>query len=297
MKRFFSAILEVFLDALLDSLKILPILFAVYLLIEWIEYKKYNSIKHSKLLSGKLSPLIGALFGTVPQCGFSVAATDLYSDGRLSAGALVAVYIATSDEAVPILLANPKNYMDLLLLIGSKIVLGILFGYIAFAIFPLVFKARKEVAAEDGRNEHHSSEGCCHHDIEGKGKFDWKHPVLHCLKIFLYVLIINLIMGLIVSFIGQETIAAFLEKSRYAQPVFALLVGLIPNCASSVILTEVYLLGGMKFSAVLCGLMVNAGLGFMVLYKENKNVKENLFITLAVAVSALIVGYLGLFIF
>ena len=290
----FTDILKALLDALIDSLKILPVLFVVYLIIEWVEYKKYNTITNSSVLSGKLSPIIGALFGTVPQCGFSVAATDLFAAGRLSAGALVAVYISTSDEALPILIANPKNYKALLLLIACKIVLGIAVGYLTYAVFPLIFKEGQK-KDEDEHDSHHSA-GCCHHDIEGNGKFEWHHPILHCLKIFAYILAVNVVMSLLILFIGEEAIQQFLLKSRYLQPIVALLIGLLPNCASSVILTEVYLLGGFEFSAVLCGLMANAGLGFMVLYKENHSVRENLFITFIVSLSAIIVGYAGLFI-
>ena len=133
--------------------------------------------------------------------------------------------------------------------------------------------------------------GCCHHHVETKS-FDWLHPLLHCLKIALFVLVINIIFGAIISWVGQENLAEFLSKSIYIQPLLACLIGLIPNCASSVVLTELFLLnGGISFGALLTGLCVNAGLGVIILLKQNKNVKENIFIILMLIIPSLILGY------
>ncbi len=281
-------------DALRDSALILPVLLPVYFLIEWVEYKKYAHLESSPLLCGKFSPIIGALFGSIPQCGFSVAATDLFAKGSLSVGALVAVYIATSDEAVPILLSRPDRISDLLLLVGAKLILGIIAGYLAMLF---IKKSSSHAGShehphnEGAHGEHHASVGCCSHEIEGGEKFDWKHPLVHCLKIFLYVLAVNIIMGVIIAGVGEDSITAFLSGSKWLQPLFAVLVGLIPNCASSVVLTELYLLDGLTFGAVIAGLSVNAGLGFMVLYKENKNPAENIKITAAVLLFGLAAGY------
>lgn len=303
---------DCFLDALLDALRVLPILLIVYLLIEWIEYKNYAKAGRSLLLQGKLSPLFGALLGSVPQCGFSVASTELFVKGTLSAGALAAVYIATSDEAIPILLSHPKRYVDLLLLVGIKIVLALVVGYPV-----LILWKRRTPALEhddfgdhhdqhshdkhrdyddsddhdDHSEEHHGPIGCCHHDVEGDGHFEWKHPLIHCLKIILYLFIINLAMSLLVAWVGEDTLVDFLGKSLWLQPILALLVGLIPNCASSVVLTEFYLLGGLSLGSVVAGLTVNAGLGFMVLYKENKNLRENVTLTAIVVLAGLVAGY------
>lgn len=288
----FEKILDCLSDALKDAAWVLPILLIVYLLIEWVEYKNYAKVERSLLLQGKLSPLFGALLGSVPQCGFSVASTELFVKGSLSAGALVAVYIATSDEALPILLSHPERYTDLLLLVGIKIVLALLVGYPV-----LLFWKRKRVPEvhedEDGSDgdDHHGSIGCCHHEIEGGSRFEWKHPVIHCLKIFAYILAINLILNLLIAFIGQEKLTEFLSKSVWIQPLLALPVGLIPNCASSVLLTELYLLDGIGLGAVVAGLTVNAGLGLMVLYKENKSLRENLTLTAIILSAGLIAGY------
>lgn len=291
----FDRILTSLLDALIDAAWVLPILLIVYLLIEWVEYKNYARAERSLLLQGKLSPLFGALLGSIPQCGFSVASTELFVKGSLSAGALVAVYIATSDEAIPILLSHPERYADLLKLIGIKIVLALLAGYPVLLLWKrkrLPEGPPEDDGSDDGdEDDHHGSIGCCHHEIEGGSRFEWKHPVIHCLKIFAYILAINLLMNLLIAFIGPDRLTEFLSKSRWIQPIIALPVGLIPNCASSVVLTELYLLDGIGLGAVVAGLTVNAGLGLMVLYKENKNRRENLAVTAIIVLTGLIAGY------
>lgn len=300
--------------ALLDTLKIAPILLAVYFLIEFLEYKRWMQFHNSKMLKGRASPLFGSLFGSVPQCGFSVISTDLFTKGTISVGALLAVYIATSDEALPIMLSHGNSWFPLILLLICKIVLGIAIGYLAMWLYPKVFKTKnlhynivnKHDEDEDHHehsnhhethDEHHDKKednhehiGCCNHDLESN-KFDWKHPLLHCIKILLFILIINVLFGFIVEAIGEDNLTKFLSKSGFMQPLLAVLIGLIPNCASSVVITELYLLGGLSFGAVLAGLCVNAGLGLMVLFKQDKNIKEIIFILSLLIIPSLIVGY------
>ena len=147
-------------------------------------------------------------------------------------------------------------------------------------------------AHEDTHHEEQpeSIHACCHHDLVDH-KFDWKHPVVHCLKISVYIFIFNLIFGGLVEIVGEDNLTAFLASSHVFQPLFAVLIGLIPNCASSVVLTELYLMQGLSFGAIVAGLGVNAGLGFIVLLKENKNKKENLFIALTITIASLAFGY------
>lgn len=307
--------------ALLDTLKIAPILLAVYFLIEFLEHKRIMQFKNAKMLKGKASPVFGSLFGSLPQCGFSVVSTDLYTKGSLSIGALLAVYIATSDEALPIMLSHGNNWGSLLALVICKIMLGILIGYISMWLYPKVFKTKnlhydiynhaeeKDAHEEHDHDEHedadenntkpkqsklskeeHEHIGCCKHDLE-TDKFDWKHPLLHCLKVILFILTINVIFGAIVETVGEDKLTNFLSQSSALQPFFAVLIGLIPNCASSVVITELYLLGGLSFGAILAGLAVNAGLGLMVLFKQDKHIKEIVFILSMLIIPSLIVGY------
>ena len=222
---------DVILDALIDTAKLLPLLFIVYYIIELIEYKYALKFQNNKFLKGKASPVIGALLGCVPQCGFSVVTTDLYSRGSVSIGALIAVYIATSDEAIPLMISNPDSILWLLALIGIKIVLAILIGYFAMYLYKVIFRRKKEYVSQNNYNEkvveddhsHNENDkedihneqtsgvvlegnvgeinaetqsdvhgGCCHHHV-GKKTFDWLHPLLHCLKISAFILVINLL--------------------------------------------------------------------------------------------------------
>ncbi|MBE5741026.1 MAG: hypothetical protein E7351_00615 [Clostridiales bacterium] len=290
---------HVTLEALIHTAQILPLLFIVYYLIELFEFKCAHKMQSSKFLKGKASPVFGSLLGCVPQCGFSVVSTDLYSRGIISVGALIAVYIATSDEAIPLMLSNPASIGWMFALIGVKIVLGISVGFLAIVLHKALFK-KKEIHDHE-EHEHHDHDheeseavvhgGCCHHNVETKS-FDWLHPLLHCLKISAFILIINILFGFITHiWVGEDRLIAFLSQSRAFQPVLAILIGLIPNCASSVALTELFLLGGLSFGALVAGLSVNAGLGLIILLKQNKNWKENLFIICMLVIPSLIVGY------
>ncbi len=303
---------HVMLEALVDTVKILPILFVVYYLIELIEFKNAGKMQKSKLLKGKASPVAGAVLGCVPQCGFSVVSTDLFSKGKLSVGALIAVYIATSDEAIPLMIAQPKSLWWMLLLIGIKLVFAIAIGYLSIALFKVIFKNKKvletkhfhEEHVHENRHEHHHEDhdhhdeqeeivhgGCCHHSVETKS-FDWFHPMLHCIKISAFILLLNFLFGFITHiWVGEDVLISFLDKSKYIQPILAVLIGLIPNCASSVVLTELFLLNGLTFGALVAGLCVNAGLGLIMLIKQNKNWKVNLFILSMLIVPSLLLGY------
>lgn len=299
---------DVLLDALIDSAKILPILLVVYFLIEFIEYYYGHKLKNSKLLKGKASPVFGALFGSVPQCGFSIVATDLYSKKSLSIGALIAVYVATSDEAIPLMISDPSKILYLLLLIGIKIVIGISAGYLAMLIFPKMFKPRppkikkedikvesNEIVKENEEHEHdhekHEHIGCCSHDLGDHKKYNWKHPLIHSVKIFAIILIVNILMGTLIHFIGEDKIVDFLTSSYVFQPLFACLVGLIPNCAASVVLTELFMMDALSFGSIVAGLSINAGLAFLFLFKQNKNIKENLAILAYCFIFGLAIGY------
>ena len=329
--------LDILLDSFLDTLKLFPFLFFIYFLIELLEFKNVFKFGHSKLLTGKASPVIGALFGIVPQCGFSVISSELYSKKKMSISALIAVFLATSDEAFPILVSNYKSIPVLLVLLLSKLIIALLVGYLTFFIYEhLILRRRQkmqnigsnaekeaknhEITAEiaennskidshdehndhiegdhdedheDSHDEFHHSHlhACCHHDIEENQKFDWKHPLVHSLKISLYILIVNIILSGVIALIGEEKLADFLTASYVFQPLFALIIGLIPNCASSVILTELYMQGMISFGAILTGLCAGAGIGMVVLFKENKNLKQNFLIISIIAVTSLIFGY------
>jgi len=298
------------LDALIDSAKLLPFLFIAYVLIECIEALTAKKVGSAKFYKGKLAPLVGASFGMIPQCGFSVVATDLYSRSKITIGTLIAIFISTSDEAVPILLSNLSSvkivYM-LLALIGAKLVIGVVSGYLIDFVTQKIIKIKPIESANDcpsdehGEHNHPETEeqvvhkGCCGHNIEEDHIHPAKqyvlHPLIHTLKIFAYILIINIAFSALVYFVGEERISDFLTNAKYFAPLFAVLIGLIPNCASSVVLTNLLLIGGLSFSACLAGLIVNAGIAYLILFKQNKNIKANFAIIGTMTAISVLTGY------
>lgn len=300
---------EVFCDAFLDSLKVLPILLAAYFLIEFIEWKWAGKMQNNHLLRGKASPVLAALVGSVPQCGFSVVAADLFAQGIIPIGALLAVFVSTSDEALPLLLAHPQKWLSITILIGAKIVVAIAVGYLANAVYRIIYRRKVKVTVQpvhvttEQQHEHvheddqqhekniNFHDGCCHHHLESK-RFNWQHPLLHSLKIWAFILLVSLLFGFMTDiWIGEDRLTAFLSSSTWLQPIVAVVVGLVPNCAASVVLTELYLMGGLQFGALLGGLCVNAGLGVIFLLRQKNLWREKLFVISWLIGVSLLVGY------
>jgi hypothetical protein len=283
---------EIALDALYDSLKILGVAFVVYFLLSFFEGKVAELLEKKR----KFAPLIGSLTGSIPQCGISVVASDLFTKGHLTPGTLLAIYLATSDEAMPILFGDfgGKWYMGFALL-GVKMVGAAFFG----TLFDLIYK-KGTIEVDEHLRECQGEEtlhyGCCGHEVEGEKESPWHehllHPLFHSFKIFVYAFIINFLFSWLVSAIGGETaLASFLSSNLYLSPLYAIAIGLIPNCASSVVLSEVYILGGIPFGALVSGLAVNAGLGPLYLFKNKKTIKHGLIIMGVTIICALIMGY------
>lgn len=289
---------DVLLDSLIDSLKVLAIAFILYFIISFVEDK----IGHLLGKKNRFSPLIGSSLGLIPQCGISVIGANLYLAHHISMGTLIALFISCSDEALPILLisTNAGQLLSILLIIGIKFVLGFLVGFIV-DFFMYHKKEEVENHLEHEECEHHfeniEMEGCCHHHLGGKNSDSkWQkhliHPLIHSIKIFIYCFIINMIFGILVYFIGEENISDFLSHFRYFSPVVSSLIGMIPNCASSVLITETYLANGIGLGAAIAGLSINAGLGLIFLFKKKETLKETftiLGILLIVSISA---GYI-----
>ena len=268
---------EVLLDALLDSLKILGIVFAVNLLIAFFESKITNSLEKSK----KWSPLAGATLALIPECGFSVVSTDLYKKRHITAGTLIAIYI-------------PNKYLELLILIGIKLLIGVIIGYIVdLLLFKAKINVHDHIESEECHHHEESHVGCCQHEIEDTNKLHRYliHPLKHSLKIFLFILIINIAFGTMIYFIGEDNISDFITSNTYLTPLFTVLVGLVPNCASSLLINKLYVLDAIGFGALIGGLIVNAGLGPMMLLKDKENLKSNLTLFGILIAVGLIVGY------
>ncbi len=296
--------IDVIIDSLIDSSKVLPFLFAVYVIIEIIEKKLMFATRAKKLLRGKFAPLMGVGMGLIPQCGFSVMATNLYISRNITVGTLIAVFISTSDEAIPILLSSPSTAWKLLPMLGVKILYALFIGYLLDLIFwkrnVAIFTSSEEKAKEEVHEE--SEIGCCHHELKrDEGEQNNKkdilktyllHPLVHSVKVFLYILIINFLFGTLIYFVGQDKITVFLSQSGWYQPVIAGLIGLIPNCASSVIISQLYILGGISFGSCVAGLCVNAGMGVALLFRKNKNIKENLFVLGVLYLAGVLLGFI-----
>ena len=280
---------DAILDAFLDTLKIFPFIFVIYVLIELLEHKT-SFTRDRERLQGGLAPLIGAATGIIPQCGFSVMAAKLYDRGLIRTGTLLAVFLATSDEALIILLSEGSRADMIVPIIVIKLIVAVGVGYGANFLLADEKLAVMPLSAEDDVH-------CFSCGREHDGKTDIKvylvDPLLHSLKIALYLLIVNMVLGCIIYEIGEDAISSLIIGGPYLQPFITAAIGLIPNCASSVIITQTYIDGFMTFGSCVAGLCANAGLGLVVLLKNGKKLKRNLIL---IAVTYLISVLVGIFI-
>ena len=258
---------EIILDALKDSALVLAFVFIFHVILSLFEDKMARLLTHKRFVG----PVLGSVFGIIPQCGTSVLAADLYIKRFITIGTLIAVFLSCSDEALLILLAawNDKTLM-IFPLIGLKLAAGILFGLLIDLII------RKQ-HVEDVDHIEEEKECHTHHHENTPIHAHLVHPLIHSLKIFAYVLIINLSLGLLIGFFGEENFANFMISNRYLAPLFSSIIGLIPNCASSVLITELYLSNTLSFGALFAGLLVNSGLGLMILIRH-KEIKKTLIV-------------------
>ncbi len=282
--------MEIVLDALLDTLKVFPFLFLIYVLIEILEHRT-RLTQNRKILQGNLAPLIGAATGIIPQCGFSVMAAKLYDKNFIRTGTILAVFIATSDEAIILLLSDINAAHAVMPLVFIKLIYAVGVGYLANFVLPK--NNLQEVAAHDV-----DAHFCCsEHEggLLGEGS-DFRTyfitPLLHSLKIAAYLLLVNLVFGYIIEIAGgvEDLASGAMAGGVYVQPLITGLIGLIPNCASSVIITGAYTNGAITFGSMVGGLCSNAGLGLVVLFKNTKSLKRNILLVVTLYVLAVIAG-------
>ena len=270
------------MDGLIDTLKLLPYLFVTFLLLELIEHKFSKKIK--KILSNnnnKYGPVVGGLLGALPQCGFSSMASNLFSARVITMGTLIAVFLSTSDEMLPIMISEKADIMILIKIIVFKIIVGIIIGFIVDLIY------RKKIVKKDEIKEMCEHDHCdCEHD--GIIKSSLKHT----LKIGLFILIANLMINIIIFEVGEENVSNLLLNGNILTYFISSLVGLIPNCAGSVIITELYLSNMISIGTMLAGLLTGSGLGILLLFKTNKNLKENLVILSIIYFVGVVIGVL-----
>ena len=259
--------LDVILDTLIDSIKLLPFLFITYLLMEYIEHKMKHKSKEAIQKSGKWGPFFGSLLGIFPQCGFSVSATNLYAGRVITLGTLIAVYLSTSDEMLPIFISEAVSPIIILKILAIKLVIGMIAGFIIDLVINVLTKNKIKENIEQVCEEEH-----CHCNENGI----LKSSIHHTLNIFVYIIIISFIINTIVHFIGEEAIANLLLNKPIIGPLVSALIGLIPNCAASVIITNMYLQKVISFGSMMAGLLTGAGIGLAVLFKTNNEIKENI---------------------
>ncbi len=274
-------LLDVFIYAIKHAALILPFIFISYLLIEYITHKHNEKINNSIKNNKKYGPLIGSALGIVPQCGFSTTVATLYSKRIVTIGTLFAVLISTSDEAMLLFFSRPDKLHYLIILLVVKFIIACIFGYLIDKFIPnFVSSSNNE---EDYIDE---SCKCCKHNI-------FKSAIKHTLFIFIFLFIFTFLFKGLIVLIGEDNLEKFLLIGNIFQPVLASIVGLIPNCASSMIVTNLFLEGSMSFSSMLAGLICNAGIGVIIVFKNNKKLKENIKIIVMLFIIAVSVGMIG----
>lgn len=256
---------DVIIDTLIDAAKLLPFLFLTYLAMECLEHKAGDKAEVLIKKAGRFGPVIGGILGIVPQCGFSAAASNLYAGRVITAGTLIAIYLSTSDEMLPILISERAPVGVIVPILVTKAVIGIAAGLL------IDFSMRVR-----GREEHaHIHEICeqehCHCE---KGIF--RSALSHTVQIAVFILLVTFVLNLLLFFVGEDVLAAAISNRPVAGPLLAGLVGLIPNCAGSVVITQLYLEGIIGFGAAMAGLLAGSGVGLLVLFRVNRDRKKNI---------------------
>lgn len=282
-------------DALIDTLKMAPFLLVIYCLVTWVEDKYGHSIQHKIREASKAGPLAGAAFGCIPQCGFSVIASAMYSRGLVTVGTLIAVYLSTSDEAIPVILAQPSKIKVVIPLILTKVIIAIIAGY----GIDIALKSYAKLSHTDDHDHEHKDEihetGCCEHNLTDHNSSQWQvllHPLVHTAKVLFFIFIVTLGLNYGFETLGEKNLHKFLLQNSLLQPVVASLIGLIPNCAASVAITEVFLKGGISFGSAVAGLCSSAGLGVLILFKENRNLRDTLRVLAMLVGTSILAGIL-----
>ena len=256
--------IEVIKDTVIDTVKLIPFLWITFYFIELIEHKYQKKSQKIIQKSGKFGPILGGILGCFPQCGFSVMATNLYITKIISLGTLISIYLSTSDEMLPILLAKEVNSKMILSIIGVKVVIGIIAGI----VIDLIFCKRKE----------HSIQEICEHDHCHCEKSIFASSVHHTLNTVIFIFITSFFINFFMNYGLEKYLKSIFHTSSILTPFLSSLIGLIPNCGASIILTELYLNHILSFSALIAGLLTGSGVALLVLFKNNQDKKENLLI-------------------
>ena len=267
---------EIIIDTLIDSLKILPFLFVTFIIIELVEHKYSNKVKGIINKCGKFGPLLGSLFGIIPQCGFSVGATSLYITRVISLGTLISIYLSTSDEMLPILIAKNASTSTILTIILIKFFSGIVFGFLIDYLFKYkVCNPIYEVC---------ENENCgCDHGI-------LKSSIKHTINTLVFLVVASFGVNVLFEYTSESFINKIFMKDNFFGPFVGSLIGLVPNCGASVALTELFLNDAINLGTCISGLLTGSGVAILVLFKTNKNFKENFLILTILYFIGVLVG-------
>ena len=274
---------SVILHSLLDTLKLVPFLFLTYLVMELIEHRATDKVKAVMRRSGSLGPLLGGLVGVIPQCGFSAAASNLYTGRVITVGTLIAVFLSTSDEMIPVLLAGNIDATRVLLIIAYKTAVGIFMGFAIDIALRLMRREKREINIDElcENDNCHCERGVLHSAVH------------HTLTTGTFILIITLVLNLIMFLIGEENLSHLVVNIPIVSHLICALLGLIPNCAVSVALSQLAVSGVISYGAMLSGLFAGAGTGLLVLFKVNKSIRENLLIACVLVTTGTVFGALS----
>ncbi len=256
-------IMEIIMDSFIDSMRLVPFLFAAYLVMEYLEHKAGNKMQQAIRRAGKGGPVIGGVLGIFPQCGFSAAASNLYAGRIITLGTLMAVFLSTSDEMLPIMISENAGAGMIAKVLAVKLLVAVTAGF----VIDLIFSGnKKEMQIEHLCEQHHCH---CENGI-------WKSALHHTVEIFLYILVISLALNLLIMWIGEEALGSIILNRPVVGTLIAGLVGLIPNCAASVVITQLYLNGVLGAGGMIAGLLSGSGVGILVLLRVNDDRGENL---------------------
>lgn len=268
--------LDVLIDAIIDTIKLIPFLFVAFLIMEYFEHKLSNKNKNILEKSGKYGPLIGSIIAAFPQCGFGVLATNLYAARIITLGMLISIYLSTSDEMLPIMISEQVDISIIIKIILIKVIISMICGF----LIDLIIRKKEQKENFDLCDKDHCH---CEHSII-------KSSIKHTINITIFIFVINLILNFLLSYVGEDEIGKFFLKNTIFSPFISGLVGMIPNCAASVFITELYLKGILDFGSLLSGLLTGAGVSLLLLFKVNKNKTENIKIVILLYIIGTLFG-------
>lgn len=278
--------IDVLLDTLLDAAKLIPFLYLTYLLLEFIEHRAKEQTEALMKKAGKWGPFLGGALGAVPQCGFSASMSNLYAENIISMGTLVAVFLSTSDEMLPIMISGISSgdirAWSVVKILLVKILLGVVVGFIVDGVARLCSKKEKNIDIESLCHDDHC--GCEEGNI-------FLSAFIHTLKILAFILVVSFALNTVIYFIGKDALGNFISSLPVVVgPLATALVGLVPNCASSIVITQLYMSGVISAGSMLAGLLSGSGIGLLILFRVNKNMKSNFAVLGIVYGSGAVIG-------